>query len=238
MTDEHFVYGAVDGRGSDDPVITTIHRLRYQVYVNEWGFEKPEDHPGGMERDAYDRHSMHFYACSRTSDEVIGSARIILGSDLPFPIERHFDTSAFPAEGRRNRMAEISRLAISKDYRRRAIDRVIFSHSDSSLEELEAERAGVQSVVEERRKCEHELIRGLYLLIYRESLKLGLTHWYAVMARGLYVILRRWGIDFRQIGPEKYYHGMRAPYVVDLTTLEQSVAKTNPELVKMARLTT
>jgi hypothetical protein len=56
------------------------------------------------------------------------------------------------------------------------------------------------------------------------------------MARGLYVILRRWGIDFRQIGPEKYYHGMRAPYVVDLTTLEQSVAKTNPELVKMARL--
>ena len=238
MTDDHFIYHSVDGRRGDHPVITTIQRLRYQVYVNEWGFEKPEDHPGGLERDEYDQSSLHFYACSRNSDEVIGSARIILGSDLPFPIERHFDVSSFPSAGRRGQMAEISRLAISKDYRRRAIDRVIFSRGDNPLDEREVDLAVTQPVVQERRKCEHELIRGLYLLIYRESLELGLTHWYAVMARGLYVILSRWGIDFRQIGPEKYYHGMRAPYVVDIRAMEQSLAKKNPELAKMARLTT
>jgi N-acyl amino acid synthase of PEP-CTERM/exosortase system len=237
MTDENFIYRAVDGRSSaDDPVLASIHRLRYQVYVNEWGFEKPEDHPEGLERDEFDRQSLHFYARSRSSDEVIGSARIILGSELPFPIERHFDISQFPADLRRGTSAEISRLAISKDYRRRAIDRVIFNSGGSQAGELEENLAASQIVVqEERRKCEHELIRGLYLRIYRESLVLGLTHWYAVMARGLYVILRRWGIDFRQIGPELNYHGVRAPYVVDITTLAQSVAKTNPELANLAK---
>lgn len=236
MTDEHFIYRVIDGRNSDDPVLSLIHRLRYQVYVNEWCFEKPEDHPNGLEQDEYDRSSLHFYACSRNSDEVIGSARIILGSDLPFPIERHFDVSSLSSAGRREKMAEISRLAISKDYRRRAIDRVIFSRGDTPLDESEADPVVTQPGVQERRKCEHELIRGLYLLIYRESLMLGLTHWYAVMARGLYVILSRWGIDFRQIGPEKYYHGMRAPYVVDIRAMEQSLAKKNPELANLARI--
>jgi len=74
---------------------------------------------------------------------------------------------------------------------------VIFSSGGSGQDELDEHLAAAQPVMqEERRKCEHELIRGLYLLIYRESLSLGLTHWYAVMARGLYVILRRLGIDF------------------------------------------
>ena len=238
MTDEHFTYRAVDGRSGDDPVITTIHRLRYQVYVNEWGFEKPQDHPGGLEKDEYDRHSLHFYACPKQSDEIIGSARIILGSELPFPIERHFDVSGFPAAGRRGQMAEISRLAISKDYRRRAIDRVIFSSGSNPVDDAEVDRAVAVPVLEERRKCEHELIRGLYLLIYRDSLRLGLTHWYAVMARGLHIILRRWGIEFRQIGPEQYYHGLRAPYVVDIATLEAAVARSNPELAQLARTIT
>lgn len=237
MTDNHFVYKAVEGRQSDDPVLTAIHRLRYQVYVNEWGFEKPEDHPEGLERDEYDRHCLHFYARSHTSDDVVGSARIILGSELPFPIERHFDISRFPIDGRRETAAEISRLAISKDYRRRAIDRVIFSNVAGHLDEVgETLGAGQPAVHEERRKCEHELIRGLYLLIYRESLRLGLTHWYAVMARGLYVILRRWGIDFRQIGPEQDYHGVRAPYVVDIRAMEKSLAENNPELASLAKI--
>ena len=232
MIDDHFIYHSVDGRRGDHPVITTIHRLRYQVYVNEWGFEKPDDHPGGLEKDEHDRHSVHFYACPKGADEIIGSARIILGSDLPFPIERHFDVGGFPAEGRRGQMAEISRLAVSKEYRRRAIDRKIFGLEQFAPNQIPR---FIKNGHDFRRHCEHELVRGLYIALYRDSKLRGLTHWYAVMAKGLYVILKRWGIAFVQIGPEKDYHGIRAPYLVSIESIERSLEKFDPVLYCEAR---
>ena len=49
-----FTYRVVDGREGFTSALSDINRLRFQVYVNEWGFEKPEDHPGGVEQDDYD----------------------------------------------------------------------------------------------------------------------------------------------------------------------------------------
>jgi len=86
-----------------------------------------------------------------------------------------------------------------------------------------------------RRHCEHELVRGLYLQLYRDSKQRGLTHWYAVMAKGLYIILKRWGIPFHQIGPAMDYHGLRAPYVVSIETVEHALEANNPELIEEAR---
>jgi N-acyl amino acid synthase of PEP-CTERM/exosortase system len=236
MTGNHFKYQAVDGGDNLDTTLKSIFQLRYQVYVNEWGFEKPEDHhPDGLEMDEYDAHSRHIYACSHNSDQVIGTARIILGSTSPFPIERHFDISSFPVANRRGQVAEISRLAISKNFRRRAIDKTIFGDGEITLEDASVIPFEPQKVERERRKCEHELILGIYLLIYSESIKLGLTHWYAVMARGLHVILGRWGIPFEQIGPEKEYHGIRAPYAVSIADLERNLEKKNPQLIALAR---
>jgi len=237
MRDTHFIYNMVDGGNTHDPILKSIYRLRYQVYVNEWGFENPKDHhPDGLEMDEYDVNSRHIYACSLNSNEVIGTARIIAGSGQPFPIERHFDISSFSVGAKRNQVAEISRLAISKNFRRRAIDRTIFGEDGSAGSELMMNSVlRKRSFEPERRKYEHELILGIYLMIYRESLKLGLTHWYAVMARGLYVILVRWGISFEQIGPEQEYHGLRAPYVLGIRNLEEHLVRKNPELLKLAR---
>jgi N-acyl amino acid synthase of PEP-CTERM/exosortase system len=234
MNSPGFGYNVIDNPERQAHLLEAIYRLRYQVYVNEWGFERPEDHLGGVEMDEYDNHSKHFYAYSGEELNVIGTARIILGSDLPFPIVRHFAMDAHHLEIPRDRIAEISRLAISKDYRRRAIDRVLFSRDNSTLGELEQHQIRMQALEHERRKCEHELIRGIYLLIYRESLRLGLTHWYAVMARGLQVILHRWGIEFQQIGPEQNYHGVRAPYLLSISELTRVIAARNPELLKLA----
>ena len=47
MLDAHFVFKAVDGQQEMNPVLRSIYSLRYQVYINEWGFEKPEDHHPG-----------------------------------------------------------------------------------------------------------------------------------------------------------------------------------------------
>jgi N-acyl amino acid synthase of PEP-CTERM/exosortase system len=79
-----------------------------------------------------------------------------------------------------------------------------------------------------RRHCEHEIVRGLYISLYRESKLRGLTHWYAVMARGLYIVLKRWGVIFEQIGPARDYHGVRAPYLIKIESMEHTLSKQNP----------
>jgi N-acyl amino acid synthase of PEP-CTERM/exosortase system len=81
-----------------------------------------------------------------------------------------------------------------------------------------------------RRKCEHQLVRGLYVSLYRESKLRGLTHWFTVMAKGLYVILKRWGISFVQIGPARDYHGIRAPYLISIESIERSLQRNDPAL--------
>jgi len=235
MQVSNFTCQIVEDQQDNAHILESIYRLRYQVYVNEWGFENPQDHPEGLERDPYDQHSLHFYAYTDTVDNIIGTARLILDSNSTLPIEQHFDIHELPEGVPRNKIAEISRLAISKDFRRRAIDSVIFSRGESYVDELAQHQATIKQVERERRKCEHELIRGIYLLIYRESIKRGLTHWYAVMARGLHVILGRWGIQFKQVGPAREYHGLRAPYLLCIRDLERYLAKRNPELLELAR---
>ena len=157
MNVDNFTYGMVDGREGFSSSLGTICQLRYQVYVNEWGFEKPEDHSGGLERDEYDQHSIHFYACSSDSDDVIGAARIILGSERSLPIERHFDISQFPAGVRREQAAEISRLAISKKFRCRAIDRAILRTEKTAANHL---RPVMEKGRHFRLHYEQELVRG------------------------------------------------------------------------------
>jgi N-acyl amino acid synthase of PEP-CTERM/exosortase system len=231
----NFNFEVAEAQTDNAKLFEAIYRLRYQVYVTEWGFEKPEDHPEGLEKDNYDRHSRHVFAYTAAVYNVIGTARIILPANSLLPIQENFNIDMTLFNNPNNKIAEISRLAISKDFRRRAIDRAIFNKDKTYKEDLAQHQESMASVEDERRKFEHELVRGIYLMIYRESIRLELTHWCAVMARGLYVILARWGIPFEKVGPEKEYHGIRAPYVLSLEKLETSLDKKNPDLLQQAR---
>ena len=227
MDFELFNFGEIDGRNSLASSLSAIYRLRYQVYVNECGFERAEDHPDSMEQDEYDHHAIHFYARLKHSDDLIGTARIILGSEQTLPVERYFDINPFPVEMKREQIAEISRLAISKKFRCRAIERAIFG-----MDKLESRRSSpfFGNPRQLRRHYEQELVRGLYVSLYQASKLRGLTHWFMVMTKGLGVILRRWGVDFVQIGPARDYHGIRAPYLISIEALERTLAKADPAL--------
>ena len=227
-----FTYRVVDGREGFTSALSDINRLRFQVYVNEWGFERPEDHPGGVEQDEYDQHSIHFCACSKHSDDVVGAARIILGSECPLPIEQHFNINQLPPGVQREQTAEISRLAISKKFRCRAIERAIFGTEKGTSKHIHPTMGNRRDF---RRKCEHQLVRGLYISLYRESKLRGLNHWFTVMAKGLYVILKRWGISFEQIGPARDYHGIRAPYLISIESIERSLQINDPSLFDEAQ---
>ena len=198
-----------------------IYALRYQVYCKEWGFERPEDHPGGLEMDEFDPHSVHFIE-TFDDDRIIGTVRIILDSPAGFPIERHCKPDIDLKRLNRQRIGEISRLAISKGVRRRSEDSFIYkSEPEGPLEQP----------VEDRRSRQL-FIMNLYKCIYTESKRLGITHWIAVMSKGLYLILKRAGIEFSPIGAEVYYHGWRTPYIGVISAIEEQMAKRNPELLR------
>jgi N-acyl amino acid synthase of PEP-CTERM/exosortase system len=207
----------------DDPLLLEIFKLRYKVYCEEWGFERPEDHPGGIERDKFDQHSVHFVAIRRADQKLIGTTRIILRSELGFPIEEHCQIDGEVLRCEKTHWGEISRLAVSKDFRKRSGDDSIYKDEDPLHHELD-------NPFKERRKNENQIVIGLYRCIYRESLERGLTHLYAVMARGLYLLLKRIGICFSQAGPGIEYHGIRTPYTGCIKQMLEEFSQTNDAL--------
>jgi len=193
-----------------DELISEVFRLRYQVYCLEWGFEDPSDYENAIEYDEYDEFSTHFGAFEENTKSIVGTARIILPSFRSLPILKNFEIKQNPyMEVEDNCFGEISRLAISKVYRRRVVDQAFSSNNVINLLDEKEKR-------NRRKNIEIQLVTGLYHCIYRESVDLGLTHLYAVMAKGLYHLLASWGIVWHPIGPEIHYHGLRTPYVASI----------------------
>ena len=203
----------------EGPELEETFRLRYKVYCEERAFERKEDHPDGLEVDKYDVHAVHF-ASYNMRGQMVGTVRIILHSEEGFPIEKYCELYEDRPVCDRARVGEISRLALSKDVRRRAEDSYIYDGVGKEPVEF-------LSPSEDRRR-RHEIVVSMYKLIYIESKKTGLTHWYTVMSKGLHMLLTRLGIVFRPVGPEQYYHGLRTPYIGEIKEIEETVKRINP----------
>ncbi|MBK8574234.1 MAG: GNAT family N-acetyltransferase [Elusimicrobia bacterium] len=61
-----------------------VFRLRYQVYVDEFGYEHAGDHPEGKEMDEWDPFSIHMAALNPEGD-VVGTIRLVLNSTNGLP---------------------------------------------------------------------------------------------------------------------------------------------------------
>jgi Acetyltransferase (GNAT) domain len=146
----------------DDPLLNEVYRLRYKVYCEEWGFERKEDHPGGIERDDFDAHSIHFVAIRKADRKLIGTTRIILHSNMGFPIEAHCHIHENILKSDKANWGEISRLAVSKEFRKRAGFDCIYKDEDPILHD-------VNSPFQEKRKNENTIVIGLYRCIYRDK---------------------------------------------------------------------
>ena len=115
MFDEH--YEAVV---ADTPVAREIHhRIRFEVYCLENGFEDPANHPDHQERDPWDENSVHFIVRHRASGQWIGALRLIQPVDGVLPVQRvaELDPVASPS-GPDGTVWEVSRTCILGDFRR------------------------------------------------------------------------------------------------------------------------
>ena len=207
---------------TDSELMTEIYRLRFQVYCRECGFLKAEDYPEGLESDNYDKQSLHFAALN-PEGRIVGTMRMILPGELPLPIEKNcpnlnIDSNSIP----RSQFVEISRFVTSKALRRRKDDGVYYG--PRAEDEKGSDISG------------HEFVRrakpmafGLYRELYRESKKQGITHWYALMEKSLWLLLRIHGLMFEPIGKECDVFGSVKPYLGKLQDIEKTVEKRFPK---------
>lgn len=196
-------------------LLQETYRLRYRIYCQEVEFLDDGDYPDGAETDLYDQHSMHFAALDR-DNQVVGTLRLIFDSEHGFPLESHcpnYDQSkiTFP----RSQLAEISRLAVSKSWRRRKNDGLYGMNSyhpapdDNIPERIRAKR---------KRPI---IVFGLYKQMYLESKRRGITHWYAAMEQKLNSTLKKFSFEFHAIGPEHDYYGPVTPFLGEIAKIEQ-----------------
>jgi N-acyl amino acid synthase of PEP-CTERM/exosortase system len=217
---EYFTFTKVER--SNKALMEQVFRLRYQVYCLECNFLKPEDYPDGIEMDEYDDQSVHFAAMNEDG-QVIGTMRLILQGKHIFPVEHHcpgivIDKTGLPQVS----YAEISRLVISKKLRRRKNDELYYEPQIEDVKVTTAEN------IQFLRRAK-PMAFGLYREAYQESKRIGITHWYSLMEKSLWLLLRIHGFVFEPIGEEVDVYGPVRPYIGKITQIEAEVQKKFPK---------
>jgi N-acyl amino acid synthase of PEP-CTERM/exosortase system len=191
--------------------------LRYQVYCLERAFLNPEHYLNHMEIDAFDAHALHF-GTMNLEGELVGTARLVQDGVAGFPLLQH--CSIFPSETElyrpENTVVEVSRLSVSRKYRRRKNDGPYGDHIAPAVY-AGNERRGAHA------QNEGELIVSLYRALYQASKRHGITHWLAATERSLHRLLAKFGFPFRLIGPQTDYFGPVAPYLMDVSEFDQVI---------------
>lgn len=118
----HSSFPCFQGRllDGDPQLLEQSYSLRYQVYCVERRFLPVENYPNRLECDEFDRHSLHLGTIDRHGD-LAGTARLVRASLAGLPLFRHCRTFEHEIEVYRPRhqVVEVSRLAVSRHYRRR-----------------------------------------------------------------------------------------------------------------------
>ncbi len=204
-----------------------VHRFRFEVYCQERAFLPEADYPDQMESDSHDASAAHFTAFN-ADQELVGYVRLVKPDhQLQLPFQSRC-TALLPGLQLPPpaQSAEISRLMVRKDYRRRRGDLLagVAAPTDAAGDAAE------------RRSPTPQIMLSLYRAIYAYSLDTGLRYWFAAMERPLARALAQMGFAFKQVGGASDYFGLVTPYLADLRALEVRVGALNPDLLRWLRL--
>lgn len=198
------------------PVLSDEHKqacykMRYDVYCRELQHEMPTRQP--VEKDRYDEYSHACLIQHHPTQAYAGSIRVIhpKNNDHILPIEKYYrdkrqELSIDPASFQRREVAELSRIAISDMFRRRAID----SHLGAATGVL-----NTQSYSEVEIRCFPLIAVGLYLSAAAICRQNGIKHAFAMMDADLVRSADFIGVQCQQIGEYVDHHGLRAPYYIN-----------------------
>lgn len=224
-----------------DELRAEVYALRFQVYVLETGFEKPEncksriDESGQTiywEEDEFDARSDHYLLRHRRSGAYAATARLILPetADLsaPYPIEQHCPLEQpVTDQDLRRQLGEISRFAVSKVFKRRGGEEQSIPGVATNIEVYFDET--------ERRVLPH-ISLGLFAAVMRLVYFHKVDYCYAVMEPALIRLLGRFGVLFDRIGPDVDYHGIRVPCISSVQQSLASIQQVSPAVYDLITL--
>ncbi|MCU7799368.1 MAG: PEP-CTERM/exosortase system-associated acyltransferase [gamma proteobacterium symbiont of Lucinoma myriamae] len=208
-------------------IMLECQKIRYQVYCIEHDFEKPEEHLNQLEQDEYDDLSLHALLQHKPSGDFAATVRLVtfqaLGEKGLFPMELHstFDTQGHTALDAlpRNSIAEVSRFAVSKTFRKRLTDTNYHGVSDF----------GEKREIDSKRIIPH-ITLGLFKILFQMSKTAEIHYWYAVMEVTLIRLLKRFGFNFVRVGPAVEYHGKRIPCFISVSDALENIKKVQPKI--------
>lgn len=189
-----------------------VYRIRHEVYCEELGYEaRREDR---LERDAFDAHSRHcILFTNHEPHEPVGCTRLVLTNPadpsalLPFErtcgelLDRSIvDPASFP----RDRIAEVSRLAVRSHYRRRR---------GENTQPVPLDDTDFGSVAQPRFPY---IPIGLYLGAVALALRSGIDTLFVLTEPRLAAHFAKLGVEIRQIGRPVEHRGFRVPSMLDV----------------------
>lgn len=199
-----------------------VFGLRHSVYCQDLGWEATRS--DARETDAFDDQSLHCMVRSHATASFVGCVRLVLArpGDLlsPLPFEETcagtLDSSIIDlASVARERIAEVSRLAIVGQYRRRrGEERDPAPLHESSFGTAEQPRFPY-------------LLVGLYMAVFALAERHRLDKLFLLVEPRLARHLNHIGIRNEQIGGGAEHRGLRVPAMMDVA---QIIGHLNPLL--------
>lgn len=185
-------------------------RVRHEVYCRDLGWESLQ--PNGLETDSDDQYSVACLLRSVTTGASIGCVRLILADARTparlLPVEvacaGKLDTNVFdPAAVDRSRIAEVSRLAVMREYRRRKGE----AGKPLALEQSDFGEDG-------RTRFPYIPV-GLFMAVMAIADQLKLDKMLTLTEPRLAAHLGKIGFHIVQIGSGVEHRGLRVPAVID-----------------------
>jgi len=195
-----------------------VYKIRHKVYCEDLKFEAAR--PDGQETDAYDAHSVYGLVQSVLTNEYVGCARLILPNpDDPkklFPVEiscaSTIDRSRYdPAKLPREKVAEVSRLAVVASYRRRkGENKMPAPVSDDSFGSEKQPRFPY-------------IPFALYFGCAALARRCGIDHVLVLTEPRLANHFRKLGMNIQLIGEGVEHRGHRVPSVINAKTFPEDI---------------
>lgn len=197
-----------------------VFKIRHKVYCEELALEEIREN--GQETDEFDKQSIFSLIQHIPTKTFTSCVRLVTSNNDNelLPIEKYClnsitDNSLAPDCFDRSEIAEISRLAVKPDFRRRKTDK--FKGSETG-----AINEGNYSQVELR--CFPFIAIGLYMAAATMGMNTGIRHVYVMMEPRLARSMKFIGITFKQLGSPVEYHGLRAPYYINADIFMKNLA--------------
>jgi len=208
---EHFTQFLEPQVAINDALRHEVFKIRHNVYCEELAFEAIKEE--GLEQDEFDPQSIFSMIKHKPSNVYTSCVRLVKSSCAKelLPIEKFCidsiqDKALHPSKFERHEIAEISRLAVKADFRRRKTD------------QFKGSAVGVISETtysETELRCFPFIAIGLYMSAATMAIDTGIKHVFVMMEPRLARSMKFVGIKFHQLGAAIDYHGLRAPYYIN-----------------------